>query len=131
MKVRRPLFWAYRQRRIELRAEGAEVDALYRAYLQRFGPDDEATLYAREAAANRRPYLVERLDPDEAGRVAEALAAHGMVSPARQLALFSIEPELEDLEEEAAAACQKMEELRDRAWRVFGAVQWPRRSDAL
>lgn len=55
-----------------LTAFGAEVDALYRAYLEAYGPHDRATREAFASAANRREHW-DRLDAREVESVAAAL----------------------------------------------------------
>jgi 2-hydroxychromene-2-carboxylate isomerase len=62
---------------IFLEATGAEVPALYRAYLEDFGEHDGTTKQVFEAVVNRRDWTDE-IDSQDANEVIGALDAAGM-----------------------------------------------------
>lgn len=68
---------ASRGHRVELYWTGAEVPALYRMYLARYGAHDAATGDAFVAAVNRHDYT-ENLDLYDAREVADAFEGEGL-----------------------------------------------------
>lgn len=70
---------------IYLDASGAEIPALYRAYLEMFGQHDGATQDVFFAVANRFPTWEDKFHISDASTVAYALEDAGMIKTARYI----------------------------------------------
>jgi hypothetical protein len=116
VKERRTPRTRYRADGLEVTWEGAEVDAVYRAYLAAYGPRDGATRDAFEAAANRRS-LVEWYDEADAGVAAEALEEAGMRRTANVIRAFALGMEADRIRERAFDLERQADELEASARR--------------
>lgn len=70
---------------IFLNTSGAEISALYRAYLNMYGEQDLATKDVFVAVANRFPTWEEKFHISDASTIAYALEDAGMMETARQV----------------------------------------------